>query len=56
MVVDLINQDFWKNKKVFVTGNTGFKGSWLTAFLSTYECKIYGLSKDIPTKPSHFKL
>ena len=48
--------EIFKNKRIIVTGHTGFKGSWLTAFLSTYECKIYGLSKDIPTKPSHFKL
>ena len=48
--------EIFKNKKIIVTGHTGFKGSWLTAFLSTYKCKIYGLSKDIPTKPSHFKL
>ena len=48
--------EIFKNKRIIVTGHTGFKGSWLTAFLSTYRCKIYGLSKDIPTKPSHFKL
>ena len=48
--------EIFKNKRIIVTGHTGFKGSWLTAFLSTYKCKIYGLSKDIPTKPSHFKL
>ncbi len=46
----------FKNKKIIVTGHTGFKGSWLTAFLSTYNCRIYGISKDIPTNPSHFKL
>ena len=44
------------NKKILITGHTGFKGSWLTAFLSTYDCKIYGVSKDIPTKPSHYEL
>ena len=46
----------FENKKIIITGHTGFKGSWLTAFLSTYNCKIYGVSKDIPTNPSHFKL
>ena len=46
----------FKNKKIIITGHTGFKGSWLTAFLSTFDCKIFGLSKDIPTNPSHFKL
>ena len=46
----------FRGKSVLVTGHTGFKGSWLTAFLSTFDCKIFGLSKDIPTNPSHFKL
>jgi len=44
------------NKRILITGHTGFKGSWLTAFLSTYSCKIYGVSKDIPTNPSHYRL
>ena len=46
----------FEKKKIIITGHTGFKGSWLTAFLSTCNCKIYGVSKDIPTNPSHFKL
>ena len=41
----------FKNKKIIITGHTGFKGSWLTAFLSTFDCKIFGLSKDIPKIP-----
>ena len=44
------------NKRILITGHTGFKGSWLAAFLSTYGCKIYGVSKDIPTSPSHHSL
>jgi len=35
---------FWKNKKVFLTGHTGFKGTWLSIFLNTLEAKIYGYS------------
>ena len=46
----------FKNKKIIITGHTGFKGSWLLAFLSTLNCKIFGISKDIPTDPSHYKL
>ena len=41
--------------KVLITGNTGFKGSWLTAWLLKLGAKVYGISKDIPTKPSMFK-
>ena len=49
-------QKTFYNKKILITGHTGFKGSWLTAFLSSYDCKIYGISKDVPTKPSHHEL
>ena len=45
----------YKNKKVIITGHTGFKGSWLTAWLSSLGAHIYGISNDIPTNPSHFE-
>ena len=48
--------EIFKKKKIIVTGHTGFKGCWLVAFLSTYDCQIFGISKDLPTNPSHFKL
>ena len=35
---------FWKNKKVFITGHTGFKGSWLSIFLNMLGSKVYGYS------------
>ena len=47
---------FYKNKKVLVIGHTGFKGSWLTASLKGLDAKVFGLSKDIPTYPSNFKV
>ena len=47
--------DIYRNKKVLITGNTGFKGSWLTAWLLRLGAKVYGVSKDIPTKPSLFE-
>ena len=48
----LINDNkTFKNKKVIVTGHTGFKGSWLTAWLVTLGAKVIGISKSIPTKP-----
>jgi GDP-D-mannose dehydratase len=36
--------DIYRNKKVLVTGNTGFKGSWLTVWLLMLGAKVYGLS------------
>jgi len=44
------------NKKVLVTGNTGFKGSWLTFWLLKLGANIVGVSKDIPTNPSLFEI
>ena len=45
----------YNNKKVLITGNTGFKGSWLTIWLLKLGAKVYGISKGIPTEPSMFK-
>ena len=48
--------NYYKGKKVLITGHTGFKGSWLTAWLLKLEAKVIGISIDIPTKPSNYKL
>ena len=45
----------FKNKKVLITGHTGFKGSWLSAWLILLGAKVIGLSINIPSTPSHFK-
>jgi CDP-glucose 4,6-dehydratase len=46
--------NFWKNKKVFITGHTGFKGSWLTLILSQMGAKVVGYSLNPISKPSFF--
>src|SRR3990167_5263273 len=46
----------YKNKKVFITGHTGFKGSWLSLWLTKLGAQITGYAVDIPTKPNHFNL
>ena len=46
----------FKDKNVLITGNTGFKGSWLSAWLSKLEANLLGFSNRVPTKPSHFDL
>ena len=51
----MIFKNIYKNKTVLVTGNTGFKGSWLTTWLSILGADVYGYSIDIPTKPSMFE-
>lgn len=45
----------FKNKKVIITGNTGFKGSWLSVWLHQLGAKVVGISKDIPSTPSLFE-
>ena len=48
-------KNIYNNKKILITGNTGFKGCWLTAWLIKLGANIVGISKDIPTTPSMFK-
>ena len=48
--------NIYDGKKVFVTGHTGFKGSWLCAWLLELGAEVIGYSKDIPTKPSLFEV
>ncbi len=46
----MINQAFWQGKKVFLTGHTGFKGSWLSIWLNSLGAIVKGYSLDPPTK------
>ena len=48
--------EIFKNKRILITGHTGFKGSWLSLWFKYLGADVLGVSKDIPTKPSHFKL
>lgn len=50
----IIFGDIYRNKKVLVTGNTGFKGSWLSTWLISLGADVYGISNEIPTTPSMF--
>ena len=47
--------NYFKGKKILITGHTGFKGSWLSLCLYEMGAKILGISNGIPTKPSHFE-
>ena len=51
-----MKKNIFKEKKILITGHTGFKGSWLTLWLLLKGAKIIGLSKNINTRPSHFQL
>ena len=51
-----INHSFWQGRNVFITGHTGFKGSWLSLWLSHLGANITGFSLDVPTEPSFFEI
>ena len=44
--------DFWKGRRVFVTGHTGFKGSWLTLWLMSLGAEVTGYALPPPTEPN----
>lgn len=50
------NLSFYKNKRVFVTGHTGFKGSWLCRILVNAGATVTGYSLEPPTEPNLFSL
>lgn len=49
-----INKTFWKNKKIFLTGHTGFKGTWLTIWLRILGAEVMGFSLPPNTTPSMY--
>ena len=49
-----MNKNFWKNKRVLITGHTGFKGGWLTLILSNLKSRIVGYALDPISKPNLF--
>jgi len=49
-------QGAFRNRRVLVTGHTGFKGSWLCLWLERLGARVVGFSLGPPTQPSHFEL
>jgi CDP-glucose 4,6-dehydratase len=47
---------FWRAKKVFLTGHTGFKGAWLSIWLDSLGAEVTGYALKPPTRPSLFEL
>jgi CDP-glucose 4,6-dehydratase len=46
----------FNNKTTLITGHTGFKGSWLSAWLMQLGAEVTGISDRVPTEPSHYEL
>ena len=50
------NPDFWRHKRVLLTGHTGFKGSWISLWLQSMDATLRGIALEPPTKPSLFEV
>ena len=48
--------DFWRDRRVLLTGHTGFKGSWLALWLEQLGARVTGVSNGVPTAPSLYEL
>jgi CDP-glucose 4,6-dehydratase len=51
-----MNSGFWKDRKVLVTGHTGFKGSWLCLWLQAVGARVVGYAQPAPTHPNLFEI
>jgi CDP-glucose 4,6-dehydratase len=49
-----VSSSFWKNKRVFITGHTGFKGSWMSLWLQDMDAIVKGYSLEPNTTPNLF--
>ena len=52
----VMESGFWKDKRVFITGHTGFKGSWLSLWLQHLGAQVTGYALAAPTNPSLFEV
>lgn len=52
----VVNASFWRDRRVLVTGHTGFKGSWLSLWLSRLGATTVGYSDAVPTRPSLYEV
>ena len=49
-----MNSNFWKDKKILITGHTGFKGTWLSAILKNFHSDVYGFSNSLMKESNLF--
>lgn len=51
-----VNPEFWAGRRIFLTGHTGFKGSWLSLWLQQMRATVRGLALDPPSQPALFEI
>lgn len=51
-----MNQEFWRGKRVFLTGHTGFKGGWLSLWLQSMGAEVHGYSLTPPTETNFYEV
>ncbi len=51
-----VDHDFWRARRVLLTGHTGFKGAWLSLWLQSLGARVTGFAVDVPTQPSLYEL
>ena len=51
-----VDRDFWRDRRVLLTGHTGFKGAWLALWLQSLGARVTGFSNGVPTQPSLYEL
>lgn len=51
-----VTQSFWRDRRVFLTGHTGFKGGWLSLWLQTMGAEVHGYALEPPTEPNLFSI
>ena len=52
---DKVDSDFWRGKRVFLTGHTGFKGSWMSLWFQSMGASVKGYALSVPTVPALFE-
>lgn len=55
-LVSVVGRDFWRGRRVFITGHTGFKGGWLSLWLTHLGAEVHGFSLTPPTEPALFEV
>jgi CDP-glucose 4,6-dehydratase len=51
-----VDPDFWRGRRVLLSGHTGFKGAWLALWLQSLGARVTGFASGVPTKPSLYEL